>query len=61
MEWSWMVVGSEWTSPSQKDLTRQPLESTWDGLHSKPCVMKTQTECVDYSNLISKTKQFLHL
>lgn len=33
MAWSWMVGGSEWTSPSQKDPTPQPLESTWVGLH----------------------------
>ncbi|XP_034549137.1 transformer-2 protein homolog beta isoform X4 [Notolabrus celidotus] len=31
--WSWMVEGSGWTSPSQNDLTPQPLESTWDGPH----------------------------
>lgn len=36
-EWNWMVAGSGWTSPSQKDLTLQPLGSTWAGLHSKPC------------------------
>lgn len=33
MAWSWMVVGSGWTSPSQRDLTPQPLESTWAGPH----------------------------
>lgn len=33
MAWSWMVGGSEWTSPSQKDPTPQHLESTWVGLH----------------------------
>lgn len=33
MAWSWMVVGSGWTSPSQKDLTPQHLESTWAGQH----------------------------
>lgn len=31
MAWSWMDVESEWISPSQKDLTPQPLGSTWDG------------------------------
>lgn len=29
MAWSWMVAGSGWTSPSQKDLTPRPLGSTW--------------------------------
>lgn len=33
MAWSWMVVGSGWTSPLLKDLTHQPLESTWVGPH----------------------------
>lgn len=33
MAWSWMGVGSGWTSPSQKDLTPQPLESTWADPH----------------------------
>lgn len=33
MAWSWMVGGSEWTSPLQKDPTPQHLESTWVGLH----------------------------
>lgn len=29
-----MVVGSGWTSPSQKDLTPRPLESTWADPHT---------------------------
>lgn len=29
--WSWTDEGSGWTSPSQKDLTPQLLESTWAG------------------------------
>lgn len=29
MAWSWTVVESGWISPSQKDLTPQPRESTW--------------------------------
>lgn len=33
--WSWTDEGSGWTSPSQKDLTPQPLESTWAGPRSK--------------------------
>lgn len=31
MAWSWMVVGLGWTSPSLKDPTPRPLESTWAG------------------------------
>lgn len=33
MAWSWMVAGSGWIFPSQKDLTPQLLESTWAGPH----------------------------
>lgn len=29
--WNWMGVESGWTSPSQRDLTPRPLESTWEG------------------------------
>lgn len=32
MAWSWMGVELGSISPSQKDLTPQLLESTWDGL-----------------------------
>lgn len=35
MAWSWMVVGSGWTSPSQSDRTPRPLESTWAGPHTE--------------------------
>lgn len=35
MAWSWTVVESGWISPSQKDLTPQPRESTWDDPRSK--------------------------
>lgn len=33
MAWSWMGEESGWTSPSRKELTLRPLESTWDGPH----------------------------
>lgn len=34
MVWSWMGVASEWTSPSQKDLTPQHLAYTWADPHT---------------------------
>lgn len=46
MAWSWTVVGSGWTSPSQKDLTPQPLESTWVGPHMVVVAVEEVVEVV---------------
>lgn len=54
-----MAVESGWTSPSQKELTLRPRESTWDGPHmaeAVPAVLDVTPETTTAATIAAMTE-----
>lgn len=55
MAWSWTAAGFEWTSPSQKDPTRQHLGFIWAALHMEevdPVVLAATLETMTEAMIV---------